>query len=216
VGVDDSHVNAVGALVDPTRRRVYEFVAGAAERVGRDEVAGALGMGRTLAAFHLDKLAEVGLLQVAFARPAGRSGPGAGRPAKLYRAADADVSVEVPPRAYPALAVLLAEALDRASADAVAYDAARAAGVAAGRAVAGSDPVGALAARGYAPVARDGAVELRNCPFHAVAREFPPLVCGMNLALLAGMVEGAGWPCVAVLDSAPGRCCVSLASKTNN
>ena len=73
-----------------------------------------------------------------------------------------------------------------------------------------------LAARGYAPVARDWKVVLRNCPFHTVAREFPPLVCGMNLALLEGMVEGARWPCAATLDPAPGRCCVMLTSKTND
>src|SRR5262245_60085204 len=114
--MEESHVAAVGALVDPTRRRAYEFVAASGGQVGRDEVARSLGIGRTLAAFHLDKLAEVGLLEVAFARPEGRSGPGAGRPAKLYRPAATEVAVEVPPRAYPALAVLLAEALDRASA----------------------------------------------------------------------------------------------------
>jgi predicted ArsR family transcriptional regulator len=214
--VDDRQVAAVGALVDPTRRRVYEFVAAAAGQVGRDEVALALQIGRSLAAFHLDKLAEVGLLDVAFARPAGRSGPGAGRPAKLYRTAPGEVAVELPPRAYPALAVLLAEALERSGGDDAAYEAARAAGVAAGRAAVGSTLVESLAARGYAPVARDGTVVLRNCPFDVVAREFPPLVCGMNLALLTGMVEGARWPCSATIDPAPGRCCVTLSSKTND
>jgi predicted ArsR family transcriptional regulator len=65
-------------------------------------------------------------------------------------------------------------------------------------------------------VQRDGVIQLDNCPFHAVAREFPPLVCGMNLALLRGLASSAGWPCEAVMDPAPGRCCVSLKPSKNN
>jgi predicted ArsR family transcriptional regulator len=214
--VDASQVVAVGALADPTRRRVYELVAAAPGPVGRDEVAGGLAVGRTLAAFHLDKLAEVGLLEVTFGRPDGRSGPGAGRPAKLYAIAAAEVSVQLPARSYGELAVMLAEALDRTGNDQVAFDVARAAGVAAGRGAAGSAPVEQLTQWGYAPDAVDGTITLRNCPFHVVAHEFPPLICGMNLALLTGMAEGSGWTCTASMDSAPGRCCVVLSSKTND
>jgi predicted ArsR family transcriptional regulator len=212
--VDDNHLDALGTLVDPTRRRVYDTVAGADEPVSRDDVAQALAIGRTLAAFHLDKLAEAGLLEFTFARPEGRTGPGAGRPAKLYRTAASDIAVHVPPRNYPDLAVMLAEAVERSGRDEIAYEVARAAGAAAGRG--GSGPVDVLAERGYAPVDLDGTIVLRNCPFHVVAHEFPPLICGMNLALVQGMAEAGGWACTPTLDPAPGRCCVTLGpSKTN-
>jgi predicted ArsR family transcriptional regulator len=73
-----------------------------------------------------------------------------------------------------------------------------------------------LAARGYEPY-RDGAgLRLRNCPFAHLAQEFPVLVCSMNLALVQGLLEGAGEPAGrAVMDPAPGRCCVAVTSKDN-
>ncbi len=54
-------------------------------------------------------------------------------------------------------------------------------------------------------------VRLQNCPFHQLSRQFPPLICGMNLALLEGLLEGAGLEGTQVrMDPAPGRCCVAL------
>src|SRR6185369_7395964 len=94
-------IDAVALLADPVRRRAYQVVAKSSEPVGRDEVAGELGSGRTLASFHRDKLAAAGLLDISYARLGGRSGTGAGRPAKLYRRAGAEWGVSVPPRAYP-------------------------------------------------------------------------------------------------------------------
>jgi predicted ArsR family transcriptional regulator len=213
--MDEAQVLAVAALADPTRRRAYEMIGRTIRPVSRDEVAGELGIGRTLAAFHLDKLVEVGLLEVSYARLQGRKGPGAGRPAKLYRTGPTEVAVDLPPRAYGDLSVLLAEALDKAGADLVAAAVARVQGVVTGRSVGAADPVDALAELGYAPTGSEDMVILTNCPFRVAAREFPPLICGMNLALLEGVVEGAGWSYEATLDPAPGRCCVTLASKTN-
>src|SRR4051812_15775669 len=115
-------VEAIGLLQEPVRRAVYEYAAGRTEPVGRDEVATALGIGRTLAAFHLDKLAGAGLLEVSFGRRAG--GPGAGRPPKLYRRAATEVTVSIPPRDYRALAEILAEAIEVAGADVAAQQAA--------------------------------------------------------------------------------------------
>src|SRR5688500_9462701 len=103
-------LDALSALGDPTRRSAYDYVAAQAGPVGRDEVAGALGIGRTLAAYHLDRLAKAGLLSVAYARRSGRTGPGAGRPAKLYERTDHEVAVSVPPRDYSVAARLLAHA----------------------------------------------------------------------------------------------------------
>jgi predicted ArsR family transcriptional regulator len=205
-------LEALALLTDPVRRSAYQLVSEAgAEPLGRDEVAAALGVGRTLAAFHLDKLVDAGLLEVSFARRTGRSGPGAGRPAKLYRRAGGEHVVSVPPRSYLSAAELLAEAVERSGADAAAYKVARREGRRAG---AGADPVEVLAARGYEPEAGDSVVRLRNCPFHQLAQRFPPLVCGMNLALVEGMLEGTGdWR--ARLDPSPGYCCVVL-SKTKS
>ena len=208
-------LDALGVLTDPLRRAAYRAVVGApSPPVGRDEVAAELGVGRTLAAFHLDKLVDAGLLEVSHARRSGRSGPGAGRPAKLYRRSAAEHAISVPPRDYESAGALLAEALDRVGADATLYQVARERGLVMG---AGAKPradlVRALKAHGYEPVREGARLRLRNCPFHALATSHPPLVCGMNLALLAGLVEGAGltrWR--PVLEPTPGGCCVSFST----
>jgi predicted ArsR family transcriptional regulator len=205
--VDD--LDALSLLTDSVRRAAYDAVAASASPVGRDEIAAALGVGRTLAAFHLDKLVDAGLLEASFARRTGKSGPGAGRPAKLYHRAAAERAVSVPPRTYGSAAELLAEALERSGGDATLFEVARQRGRADAT---GSDAVVLLAERGYSPEVDGAEVRLRNCPFHRLAEQFPPLVCGMNLALVEGLVEGTGW--CARLDPAPGDCCVRL-SKNN-
>jgi predicted ArsR family transcriptional regulator len=197
-------VDAIGLLHEPVRRAVYEYVAAQPAAVGRDEVAGAVGVGRTLAAFHLDKLASGGLLTVSFARRAGRTG----RPAKLYRRAENELAVSVPPRQYRMLAGVLADALEETGADAAAYAAAHRRGRAQPF---DGDPAAHLEALGYEPFLDGPAVRLRNCPFGVVAEEFPPLVCGMNLALVRGMLAGAGLPeSAAESDPSPAGCCVKV------
>src|SRR5947209_4013143 len=84
---------AMGALGEPTRRALYEHVAAAGDWVSRDEAADALGLERGTAAHHLDRLASDGLLEIEYRRRSGRQGPGAGRPAKLYRRARRDFEV---------------------------------------------------------------------------------------------------------------------------
>lgn len=197
-------MDAIGLLHEPVRRAVYEYVAAQPAPVGRDAVADAVGIGRTLAVFHLDKLADAGLLTVAFARREGRTG----RPAKVYRRSPGELAVSVPPRQYRMLAGALAEALDEAGAEAAAQAAAHRHGR---QQPMTGDPVGHLEALGYEPVADGPDLRLRNCPFGSVADEFPPLVCGMNLALVRGMLAGAGLPEErAVLDPGPTGCCVRL------
>src|SRR5215211_546233 len=143
-------VEVVGVLHDPVRRAVYRHVVDQAVAVGRNEVAEALGMGRTLAAFHLDKLADAGLVEVSYARRSGRSGPGAGRPAKLYRRAEVEHAVSLPPRAYETAAEVLAEAVDRAGADDLLQAAARRRGAAIGAATdRTADVATVLAGLGY-------------------------------------------------------------------
>ncbi|AYF74406.1 transcriptional regulator [Nocardia yunnanensis] len=201
-------IEAVALLQDPIRKRLYDYVVAAGHDVGRDEAAAAVEIKRPLAAFHLDKLTEAGLLDAVFRRPDGRTGPGSGRPAKFYRRAEAEFAVSLPERDYRTVATILAEAVEHEGFEAAIAEAA----AAHGPVVTGGELFAALAERGYEPY-RDGAViRLRNCPFHRLALDFPPLVCGMNLALLAGPAAEAGW--TARMDAAPGRCCVSF-SKTN-
>lgn len=226
-GVDAS-LDTLAVLQDPVRRRLYRHVVAQGREVGRDEAADALAIQRSLAAFHLDKLADAGLLDVSYRRLGKRRGPGAGRPAKLYRRAQAEYDVTVPPRAYEMAARMLAEAVESAEDDAELQGVARRHGVETGQTAAErrrmDAPIDAdadeeitemLAAHGYEPY-RDGEVlRLRNCPFHTVALMYPPLICGMNLAFLRGLVEGAGMTRRAArMDPRPGQCCVAI-SKTN-
>ena len=94
----DAQVAAVAALAEPTRRRLYEHVVRSPHPLSRDDVAGAMGVPRPTTAFHLDRLVADGLLDVHYERRSGRTGPGAGRPAKLYRRAECSVSVSLPER----------------------------------------------------------------------------------------------------------------------
>jgi predicted ArsR family transcriptional regulator len=103
---------AVSGLDDPVRGRLYEIVAGRSEPTGRDEAAAAAGIGRALAAYHLDKLVDLGLLTASYQRPEGRRGPGAGRPAKVYTRSAGEFAVTVPPREYELAARLLVTAIE--------------------------------------------------------------------------------------------------------
>lgn len=209
---EDAALDAVGALADPARRALYRYVAAAGSSVGRDEAAGATGLTRALAAFHLDKLVEAGLLAAGYKRLSGRVGPGAGRPAKVYHRVAGEHAVHLPPRDYPRAAELLARVVEDAGLDRELQAVARRVGESS---TVDSVPL-ALAARGYEPDYDGGAVRLRNCPFHALARTYPPLVCGMNLALIEGLLaaapDGPQW--TARMDPHGGGCCVSLKLKT--
>jgi predicted ArsR family transcriptional regulator len=206
---------ALNALGDATRRRVYEYVATQSGPVSRDQAAAAAGVGRTLAAYHLDRLTAEGLLTVTFERRSGRTGPGAGRPAKLYSRSEREVAVSVPPRDYHLAARLLADAA-ASDADGATRRALTTAAEHLGRELADeageSEIEPLLRERGYEPFHDDdGVVRLRNCPFHAVAQRHPEIVCEMNLALLRGLVDGLDDPGLsAMLEPGPGRCCVAL------
>ncbi|WP_116452404.1 helix-turn-helix transcriptional regulator [Blastococcus litoris] len=219
-----AQVAAVAALAEPTRRLLYEHVVRRPGAVSRDEAARATEVPRATVAFHLDKLVEEGLLDVVFERRTGRSGPGAGRPAKLYRRAGCDVAVSFPERHYDLAGGLLAAAMEEAQSTGeppravlgrLAFTRGRELGAAArtGAPAAGSPDValGALERHGFEPRVEGGAVTLANCPFHRLAREHTELVCGMNLRLLEGVLDGAGDARrVARLQPSPGRCCVRL------
>lgn len=220
-----SEFSVFAVLDDPVRRRLYDYVTVQDHGVSRSEAAEAIGIQRTLAAFHLDRLVETGLLDVTFRRPAGRTGPGAGRPAKLYRRGAAEHQVSVPPRDYRGAAELLAEVVDVTGAEPELQRSARSRGAAAGRAARRQAPhapdgdlvTGTLSAQGYQPYQEGAEVRLRNCPFHVLASRYPPLICGMNLALVEGLLEGAAVTSLqARLDPRPEECCVTLRDRRNS
>lgn len=206
-------LSGLSALTDPVRRQLYEHVAAQDRPVRRDDAAEAAGVSRTLAAYHLDRLAEAGLLVTSYARPEGQGGPGAGRPAKLYQRARDEVSVTIPPRTYALVAQLLADAVASDQPGEV-RTAVMAAAESEGRKAAGEDAglLEALEQRGYEPVVTgDGDVGLRNCPFHQLAQRHVQLVCGLNHALLRGVLAGRGEdPDRAELAPRAGRCCVII------
>ena len=224
----DEILAAIAALGDPLRRRLYRYVGAQDHAVSRDEVAAGAGVSRSAAAFHLDRLVDEGLLDAEFKRLTGRQGPGAGRPAKLYRRAAREIAVSLPARRYQLAAGLLAAAVAEAGAQGepvestldrlareegarIAASVPRPAGRRESAPAKARRIATAIAAEGYEPRAGAGEVTLSNCPFSALVADQPELTCRMNLALLEGFtaaLPGAG--ITARLSPAEGRCCVLL------
>jgi predicted ArsR family transcriptional regulator len=201
------------ALGDPARRRLYEYVSRVGRTVGRDEAAAAAGMGRSLAAYHLDRLAADGLLEVSYERPEGRGGPGAGRPPKLYRRAGREFALHAPPRDYALLAEIFLRAGEGDGAARAAVErAARELGTELGRTAREAGLEEALRVRGYEPYDDGGTIRFHNCPFHALAVEHRGSVCSLNLALVEGLVAGAGGGGGVRASLEPDRagCCVAV------
>lgn len=216
----DRQIERVALLRDPVRRALYDHVAEAGDPVSREAAASATGVSRSLAAFHLDKLVEEGLLATTFRRLTGRNGPGAGRPAKLYARAKSDIAVSLPARDYELAARVLLRALVGAGDLDRLNQVAREVGAEAARGHTGARrprsrraAVGQLLELltrcGYEPVEEAATVWLRNCPFHSLVGDEAEAVCGMNLGLLEGVLDGLeldGFE--AVLEPASERCCV--------
>jgi predicted ArsR family transcriptional regulator len=215
-------IGAVAVLADPVRRRLYAAVAEATAPIGREEAARLAAVPLHSARFHLDKLVDAGLLEVSFARLTGRSGPGAGRTAKLYRRGAEEVAVSLPRRSYDLVGGVLAAALERALGGAEVDDAlrdeARSRGRASGTSYDGSGSpdeldraAAVLAGEGFEPQRRADEVCLRNCPFDALARQHTELVCGVNLDFVTGVLEGLGCESAqARLQPDAEHCCVRV------
>jgi predicted ArsR family transcriptional regulator len=227
----EDRIAGVASLAEPQRRALYRFVVARGDAVSKDEAAAALGVARSVAAFHLERLVADGLLTTEFRRLTGRQGPGAGRPAKLYRRAQSELSVSLPARQYDLAAGLLAAAVSEATdagtpvAEAltrVARERGRELGERA-REQAGPRPsrrslldavLDVLNQRGYEPRMRSNEIVLANCPFHALVEEQRVLVCGMNHDLLSGMVDAVGDDLLSArLEPSDGHCCVRLDAK---
>jgi predicted ArsR family transcriptional regulator len=224
----EERIAGVASLAEPQRRALYRFVVDRGDAVSKDEAAAAIGVARSVAAFHLERLVADGLLTTEFRRLSGRQGPGAGRPAKLYRRAEREVSVSLPARQYDLAAGLLAAAVNDATRTGVPVgdaltrvanerghelgDRARdGAGKRPSRAALVDSTIAVLAEEGYEPRAAGNEVVLANCPFHALVDEQRELVCGMNHDFLCGMAEAVGDDVVSArLAPNEGVCCVRL------
>jgi predicted ArsR family transcriptional regulator len=222
----------IGALADPVRRQLYQFVCTQPGPVSREQAADAVGIPRHQAKFHLDRLTAEGLLESDYARLTGRSGPGAGRTSKLYRRARRDIAVSLPQREYELAGRLMAQAIAQSAITAepvvevlnrVAHDYGQTIGATkrqpADAAAALQLTIRVLRKYGYEPHVADGDVELANCPFHALAQVGAPPACGgqtelachMNHALITGVAEALAphGPDVKLYPG-PDRCCVVL------
>jgi predicted ArsR family transcriptional regulator len=216
-------VGSISALADDVRRELYLFVSSQPSPVGREQAAHALGIPSHQAKFHLDRLEEAGLLESEYVRLTGRSGPGAGRPAKTYRRCADEISVSLPDREYALAGELMAAAIDEATeqgtpvAEALERAAREKGAEIALAGTARGTPLQiameALRRFGYEPRLDGERVVMANCPFHALTETHPRLVCTMNHALLGGVCDQVGG-IHAALDPGPGRCCVTLGAAT--
>ena len=224
----DARVSGIATLGEPVRRALFCYVVEQPAPVSRDDASEGVGVARHVAKFHLDKLVDDGLLEVEFRRPAGRSGPGAGRPAKLYRRSSREVEVSLPDRRYDLAGRLMARAITDAGRDGIPVtDALSRAAHLAGRTLGQEvrSRVGRRPSRkaltaatgellvelGYEPRIESGEISLANCPFHALAADHVELVCSMNRDLLTGVLLGLGHTGLdACLEPAPGVCCVRM------
>ena len=211
-------VAAVASINDPIRRSLFDFVSHSDGPVGRDAAAEALGMTRSTAAFHLDRLVEEGALTVEFKRISGKTGPGSGRPAKLYCRRPGEIVVSIPERHYELVGSVLAAAIgesDRTGEPVsgvlarVSAETGREIGKKAG------SLQNVLEQTGYDPQPDgEGGLTLVNCPFHRLVDNHPDVVCTANLGLLQGAAEGA-CDCThdIVFDPGEGHCCVRIAAR---
>lgn len=225
-GVDD--LAALALLAEPARRKLYRLVRSKDEAVGREEAARALGISVKLAAFHLDRMAEAGLLEVSYRRLTGRVGPGAGRPAKLYHASPRRLSVSIPPTNYELASRLMATALSgprvAGGGPAAVQQAAATYGRALGEGIRAqfrskrsrrAALTERLADLGFEPQQVEAKeMVLRNCAFADLARSHRDLVCGMHSALVGGVLEGADLTTMhAVGGPSETTCCVRVVGR---
>ncbi|MBX3092224.1 MAG: helix-turn-helix domain-containing protein [Cryobacterium sp.] len=209
-------ITAVAAISDPQRRDLFDFVSRAGAAVSRDDAAQALGIPRSTAAFHLERLVSEGVLETEFKRLSGKTGPGSGRPSKLYRKAGREIHVSIPARRYELAGDMLAAAVEQSDRTGepvrtvltdISTETGRKIGASAGSLDA------ALESCGYEP--RDdgaGGIVLTNCPFHKLATSHTDVICHANVALLQGVAEGASETrrSVEFVEPANGCCCVRV------
>jgi predicted ArsR family transcriptional regulator len=211
--------NVVAALIDPVRRALYEHVRRQKHPVSREEAADAVSVSRTLTAFHLDKLVDVGLLRARYEAPSGKRGRG--RTPKVYEASADGLNLTIPARQYELAGQILADAIAESPNDTSAevrrqaFQRGQQIGQSArpgseDRVVGPAEACKALAEMGFEP--RMGQeMLLDNCPFHALAQRRRELICGLNQAFVEGLLSGLGAHALqARLVPRAGACCVTV------
>jgi len=223
----DAAIRAVSALSDESRRRMFEFCRRAGRAISRDEAAAEVGISRKLAAFHLEKLVEAGLLRAHYEQ-GGRLRK-VGRAPKLYEPVETDLRLSIPPRRPDLLAEILLDGVLSHDDDVSPMDSALGAAFRRGERVGAEERArsrpgrlsseraltlseATLSRAGFEPDRpRPNCVRLRSCPFHPLAQAQPDAVCGINHAFLTGMLDGLQATTVrAILDPAGGECCVEI------
>ena len=206
-------IDAAAALQDPVRSNLLHLVGAAAQPVTRDAAAVALDLPRSTVVFHLDRMVEAGLLAVTYERVNGRTGPGSGRPAKMYTRTPGELNVSIPERHYDMIGDLLATALENTDGATSALDALRAAATVAGRTAGrrAGTMIDLLDQAGYEPSSTDHGTDLANCPFHRLALRHTEVVCAANHAFLCAAAEEVGSdPAKVILDPTGEGCCVRI------
>ena len=226
--MDAADLMAVALLAEPTRQRLYLYLRERNEPVGREDAARHAGIKPRLAAFHLDRMADAGLLEVGYRRLSGRAGPGAGRPAKVYSVSSRSFSVELPQTRYRLAASMMATALSTPGSDADGAESLQDVATAVGESLGGEirrqartkgarlEAVqGKLNQLGYEPQVQDsGDWTMRNCIFAELSASHRELVCPMNAAFMTGLLDGARVKSLhAERRTTPPGCCVRLASQ---
>ena len=226
--MDAADIMAVELLAEPTRQQLYLYLRERQQPVGREEAARDTGIKPRLAAFHLDRMAEAGVLNVEYRRLSGRVGPGAGRPAKVYSLSSRSFSVEIPQTRYALAASMMATALANGGPGPDGVESLQEVATSVGERL--GDEIrqqgrtkaarleavrGKLRQLGYEPLVHEsGEWTMRNCIFAELSASHRDIVCPMNAAFMTGLLKGAHLPSLHVERrmTRPG-CCVSLASQ---
>jgi predicted ArsR family transcriptional regulator len=225
--MDAADLMAVGLLAEPTRQQLYQYFRERQEPAGREEAARHVGIKPRIAAFHLDKMADAGLLDVEYRRLSGRVGPGAGRPAKVYSLSSRSFSVLIPQTRYALAASMMATSLSVGGPRADGADSLQEVATAVGTSL-GDDirrQARTKAARleafqfklrqlGYEPeVLESGVWTMRNCIFAELSMSHREIVCPMNAAFMTGLLGGARLPLRVERRNARPGCCVQVTSE---
>lgn len=222
--LDERIGDITSALGDPTRRAVYIAVREAAEPLTSTDVADLFDIHPNVARHHLDKLANDGYLEVDRRRQSGRSGPGAGRPAKCYSPSGKGIDLHFPSRRHDLLVELLVRIVERSGgsdAARVAEDVGREYGeelaseigspADAAYETAVTAIAKAMTGLGFEMSADPGAGRLltSSCPFGGAAAQHPEVVCSLDRGIVSGLFAGMSRPCEPVLHPDPHEACVT-------
>jgi predicted ArsR family transcriptional regulator len=186
--------------------------------MSRDQLVRVLNLAPSTATFHLERMVRDGLLETESRKLGPKTGPGSGRPTKLYKPAIEEVHVSFPAREYELAGRLLASAIHASiqtgepveeALQTVAYAEGQKLGLLAG------NLEKALTDNGFEPEADAQGLALTNCPFHRLAKDNSRLVCGLNAALLKGTLDGCDDKQHYVAPTPEGSaCCARLTTST--